>query len=216
MRINESIFYYLQLLTSFISNAQSGFTNEVNAIGQKYDTLYDVSKESIVFTGSSSIRVWKDLQERFPEHQVINSGFGGSQAVDLLQFTNDLILRYKPKKVFIYEGDNDIQSKKRPKEIISTIAEISDLIFKDNPQTEIILISAKPSISRWKLRRKYKKLNRKMDKMTLTDGRLKYVDVWKPMLDGRKVKKDIFVEDGLHMNSKGYEIWYSTLKNYVN
>ncbi|WKX74981.1 GDSL-type esterase/lipase family protein [Zobellia laminariae] len=210
------IYFIIFFLVSFISNAQSGFTDEVKAIGQKYDTLYDASKESIVFTGSSSIRVWKDLQERFPDHQVINSGFGGSQALDLLQFTNDLILRYKPKKVFIYEGDNDIQSKKRPNEIISTIAEIRDLIFKDNPQTEIVLISAKPSISRWKLRRKYKKLNRKMDKMTLTDGRLKYVDIWKPMLDGRKVKQDIFVEDGLHMNAKGYEIWYSTLKNYVN
>ncbi|MBU2945193.1 GDSL-type esterase/lipase family protein [Zobellia uliginosa] len=210
------IYIIIFLLTGLIANAQSSFTQEVAAITQKYDSLYDASRESIVFTGSSSIRVWNDLQERFPDHQVINSGFGGSQAVDLLQFTNDLILNYQPKKVFIYEGDNDIQSKKRPKEIISTISQIRDLIFENNPQTEIVFISAKPSISRWKLRRKYKRLNRKMEKMTLTDGRLKYVDVWKPMLEGRKVKQDIFVSDGLHMNSKGYEIWYTELKNHVN
>ncbi|CAM4416040.1 GDSL-type esterase/lipase family protein [Zobellia roscoffensis] len=210
------VYLILLLLSGIVSNAQSSFSKEVQAITQKYDSLYDASQESIVFTGSSSIRVWKDLQQRFPNHQVINSGFGGSQAVDLLQFTNDLILNYKPKKVFIYEGDNDIQSKKRPKEIISTMAQIRDLIFANNPQTEIVFISAKPSISRWKLRRKYKRLNRKMEKMTLTDGRLKYVDVWKPMLDGRKVKQDIFVSDGLHMNSKGYEIWYTALKNHVN
>ncbi|WP_276167596.1 GDSL-type esterase/lipase family protein [Zobellia alginiliquefaciens] len=210
------VYLVLLLLCGVISNAQSSFTKEVAAITQKYDSLYDASKESIVFTGSSSIRVWKDLQERFPDHQVINSGFGGSQAVDLLQFTDDLILHYKPKKVFIYEGDNDIQNKKRPNEIIGTITQIRDLIFANNPQTEIVFISAKPSISRWKLRRKYKRLNRKMEKMTLTDNRLKYVDVWKPMLDGRKVKQDIFVSDGLHMNSKGYEIWYAALKNYVN
>lgn len=52
--------------------------------------------------------------------------------------------------------------------------------------------------------------------MTLTDNRLQYVDVWNPMLNGRKVKQDIFVSDGLHMNSKGYEIWYTVLKDYVN
>ncbi|MBU3025168.1 MULTISPECIES: GDSL-type esterase/lipase family protein [Zobellia] len=204
------------LLASFSLHAQSAFNKEVKAIVQKYDSLYDASQESIVFTGSSSIRVWKDLQERFPEHQIINSGFGGSQAIDLLQFTDELILRYHPKKVFIYEGDNDIQNKKKPKDIIRTITAIKDSIFKENPQTEIVFISAKPSLARWKLRRKYKRLNRKMEKMTYTDGRLLYVDVWNPMLDGRKVKQDIFVEDGLHMNPKGYEIWYSVLKDYLN
>ncbi len=210
------LYLLLFLFASFTLQAQSVFEKEVESITKKYDTLYDASKESIVFTGSSSIRVWKDLQQRFPDYQVINSGFGGSQATDLLQFTNNLILHYQPKKVFIYEGDNDIQNKKRPKEIISTLIEIQDLIFKNNPQTQIVLISAKPSIARWKLRRKYKRLNRKIEKMTLTDGRLSFVDVWKPMLDGRKVKQDIFVSDGLHMNSKGYEIWYTALKNYVN
>ncbi|MUH36648.1 G-D-S-L family lipolytic protein [Zobellia amurskyensis] len=210
------LYLLLFLFASFTLQAQSVFEKEVESITKKYDTLYDASKESIVFTGSSSIRVWKDLQQRFPDYQVINSGFGGSQATDLLQFTNNLILHYQPKKVFIYEGDNDIQNKKRPKEIISTLVEIQNLIFKNNPQTQIVLISAKPSIARWKLRRKYKRLNRKIEKMTLTDGRLSFVDVWKPMLDGRKVKQDIFVSDGLHMNSKGYEIWYTALKNYVN
>ncbi|MDB2606380.1 GDSL-type esterase/lipase family protein [Zobellia sp.] len=212
MRLCITVF----LLSYLITNAQSTFSKEVEDIALKYDTLYDATRESIVFTGSSSIRVWKDLQARFPDYQIINSGFGGSQATDLLQFTDKLVLNYKPKKVFIYEGDNDIQSKKRPKEIIHTLTEIRDLIFSDNPKTEIIFISAKPSISRWKLRRKYKRLNRKIEKMTRTDIRLQYIDVWKPMLNGRKVKEDIFAKDGLHMNSKGYDIWYSVLEDYVN
>jgi lysophospholipase L1-like esterase len=44
---------------------------------------------------------------------------------------------------------------------------------------------------------------------------MNYADVWKPMLSRRKVKEDIFIEDGLHMNAKGYEIWYEALKPYV-
>ena len=81
-------------------------------IVKRNDSLWDSSRETIVFTGSSSIRFWEDLQERFPENQVLNAGFGGSQASDLLYHLNDLVLRYKPKKVFVYEGDNDIFSKK--------------------------------------------------------------------------------------------------------
>ncbi len=97
----------------------SRFQEEVLAIQEKYETLWDSTKETIVFTGSSSIRTWKNLQEIFPEYQIVNSGFGGSQATDLLAYTDELILQYNPKKVFIYEGDNDLNDHKKPKKIIS-------------------------------------------------------------------------------------------------
>lgn len=191
------------------------FKEQVEEISKKYDTLLDPSKATIVFTGSSSIRIWRDLQNRFPEYQIVNSGFGGSQASDLLFYADELILRYKPKMVFIYEGDNDINAKKKTKDIITTSQQIIDHIRKNNPSTEIVLIAAKPSIARWKLKGKYKRLNRKFEKLAQEDELLAYADVWKPMLDGRKVKEDIFIEDGLHMNAKGYDIWYGVIKDYL-
>lgn len=197
-------------------NSQDLFKEEVLNIVERNDSLWDSSKETIIFTGSSSIKFWGDLQERFPDQHILNAGFGGSQAYDLLYYLNDLVLRYNPKKVFVYEGDNDIFSKKRPKEVVQTTQDIIELIEKGNPNTSIILISTKPSIARWRLRKKYKRLNRRLEKLALTASNLSYANVWDTMLDGRKVMKDIFVEDGLHMNAKGYEIWYQTLKEYVD
>jgi lysophospholipase L1-like esterase len=191
------------------------FAEEVEAIQKKYDSHWDVSKETIVFTGSSSIRIWHNLQERFPEHQIINSGFGGSQASDLLWYSQELILRFRPKKVFIYEGDNDISAGKRPKEIMKDISGIISKIGAQNAMTEIVLIAAKPSIARWNLKRYYKRLNRKFRKLSRRDVQINYADVWKPMLDRRKVKEDIFIEDGLHMNAKGYEIWFKTITPFL-
>lgn len=133
----------------------------------------------------------------------------------LLYFCENLVLRYHPKKVFIYEGDNDISAQKRPGEIISTTQEIINLIRAQNPSTQIILISAKPSIARWKLRGKYKRLNRKFERLSKKDDLLYYADVWTPMLDGRKLKRDIFIEDGLHMNPRGYDIWFEVMKAFV-
>jgi lysophospholipase L1-like esterase len=161
------------------------------------------------------VRIWSDLQERFPEIQIVNSGFGGSEASDLLMFTDDLILRYKPRKVFIYEGDNDLNSNKKPRLVLSDIKSIILRIRADRPDTEIVLIAAKPSIARWQLRRRYKRLNRKMKKMVKNNNHVAFADVWKPMLQDRQVKQDIFITDGLHMNSKGYDIWYNVLKPYV-
>ena len=191
------------------------FKNEVDAIQKKYDTLWDASRETIVFTGSSSVRIWKTLESSFPNHQIVNSGFGGSEASDLLAYSNELIYRFKPKKVFIYEGDNDINSKKKPKRIISDMQLIIAGIRAQNPNTKIVLIAAKPSLARWNHRRNYKRLNRKFKKLSKNDPLIDYVDVWRPMLIGRKVKPDIFIADGLHMNEKGYRIWYETIKDYI-
>lgn len=208
-------FTFLLAITSF-GQEENMFTQEVNSITAKYDSIWDASKETIVFTGSSSVRLWRKLQEEFPDHQIINSGFGGSQASDLLYFVDELILSYNPKKVFIYEGDNDLWAKKRPSDVLDTTADIIRRIKAKNTATQVILISAKPSISRWKIRRKYKRLNRKMERFTQNDPNLFFVDVWKPMLNKRKLKTDIFIEDGLHMNQKGYDIWYETMKDLVN
>ncbi|SDS86646.1 Lysophospholipase L1 [Maribacter dokdonensis] len=210
-----TVLIFFVSLTSF-GQVENVFTKEVKDITAKYDSIWDSSKETIVFTGSSSVRLWRKLQEEFPNHQIINSGFGGSQASDLLYFIDELILSYNPKKVFIYEGDNDLWAKKRPADVLDTTADIIRRIKAKNASTQVILISAKPSISRWKIRGKYKRLNRKMERFTQDDPNLFYVDVWKPMLNKRKLKTDIFIEDGLHMNQKGYDIWYAAMKDLVN
>ena len=209
---------YTFLLFGFFSIAQQpvGFTGEVDAISKKYDTLWDTTKQSIIFTGSSSIRMWKTLNELFPKEQILNTGFGGSQAIDLLYHLEPLVLKYNPKKVFIYEGDNDLWAKKKPKEIIATTWEIINKIHTVHHNASIVLIGTKPSISRWKLRGRYKRLNKKLEKVSKSNPKLTYVDVWYPMLNHKKLKKDIFISDGLHMNQKGYDIWYETMKELVN
>lgn len=216
MRIQLLLLFFLFLAPFSQAQETSQFADEVLAIQKKYDSILDSSRETIVFTGSSSVRIWHDLQERFPKHQIVNSGFGGSQASDLLLYTNELIVRYKPKKVFIYEGDNDISAGKNSKIIISDIQQIIRKIRTQNSAVKVVLIAAKPSIARWELKRDYKRLNRKFKKMSRKDADISYVDVWKPMLDRRKVKQDIFIEDGLHMNAKGYEIWYNAMKPFLD
>ncbi|MFT4831648.1 MAG: lysophospholipase L1-like esterase [Psychroserpens sp.] len=195
---------------------QSGpFQDEVLSIQKKYDGLWDASKTTIVFTGSSSIRMWNNIQDAFPEYQVINSGFGGSMSSDLLIYTNELILKYKPKKVFIYEGDNDIVAKVQTRDILENTRAIINRINAKDPKTEIVLISAKPSIARWGYRNKYKRLNRGFLRLSKKDDTISYANVWEPMLYKNKVRHDLFREDGLHMNSKGYDLWLSVIKDHV-
>lgn len=190
------------------------FEAQVKEIGEIYPAAE--YQESVVFTGSSSVRMWKDLATDFPNHKVVNAGFGGSQAVDLLHYVDELILKYRPTQVFIYEGDNDISAGKSTEIIMETLNLIVSAIKLELPDTEIVLIGAKPSISRWEMVDKYVHLNTEIEKYSaVTDG-VKYADVWSGMLgQDSKPLPDIFIHDNLHMNRKGYEIWAREIGKFL-
>jgi len=205
------LFLFVLCSTLGFSQTTVPFAEEVNALEKKYDSLWDANKETIVFTGSSSIKYWKSLESKFPNHQIVNTGFGGSKASDLLLHTEALILNFQPKQVFIYEGDNDVSAEIKTKEIIGTVNQIIAKIKAQNANTKIVLISAKPSIARWHLKRDYKKLNRQFRKICRKDNTISYGNVWDAMIANRKVRNDIFVSDGLHMNTEGYRLWYNVI-----
>jgi len=202
----------------FFVVAQKGadFREEVDSITERYKHLRNKNLKTVVFTGSSSIRLWEGLEEYFPGHQIINTGFGGSEAADLLEFINPLILDYHPAKVFIYEGDNDISFRRSPARVLRTTKKILHHIWDKFPNTEIVLIAAKPSPDRWHLKRRYLRLNRKFQKYANKTSRVDYANVWDVMIRGEEVDDSLFVEDGLHMNEKGYSLWYEVLKSHLN
>jgi lysophospholipase L1-like esterase len=191
------------------------FKSEIeNLITAKHDL--DPSKRLVVFTGSSSVRMWKDVQTYFPEYHVINNGFGGSHFSDLLHYYPELILRFTPDVLFIYEGDNDISSGKEPAIIAEETKILIKRIRKDLPKTRIILISPKPSIARWNLKPKYEALNLELKKLAARKKSVEFADVWSAMLDENgEVFKDIFLQDNLHMNKKGYDIWGKVIGEFL-
>lgn len=191
------------------------FESEIQLLKQRTDSLWNGSKGALLFTGSSSVRMWEDLQERFPDQRILNTGFGGSQASDLLYYLEPLVLEYEPKKVFIYQGDNDLAEGKKAGEVIKTLEQITNNLQKANPVISIVLISAKPSISRWNLRGKYKRLNRKLKRWASRDSSVDFVDVWNPMLTAKKPNTSLFIADGLHMNASGYDIWEAALAPFI-
>ena len=192
------------------------FEDEVRELLVRNDSLWDPGRPALVFTGSSSIRMWDDLQERFPAHQILNSGFGGSEGTDLLFYLNPLVLAYAPERVFIYEGDNDLAEGKRPGQVIKTLEQIAGSVHVRYPGIPIIFIASKPSISRWGLRGKYRRFNRRLARWTEEDPSLHFADVWNPMLKNGTLDESLFIEDGLHMNTAGYDIWEEVLQPLID
>jgi lysophospholipase L1-like esterase len=80
----------------------------------------------------------------------------------------------------------------------------------------VYFITPKPSIARWHLKDLYIAYNQQLKEWASRQKKVTYVDVWTPLLDSTgQPQKDIFIEDGLHLNKKGYEIWSAAIKPYV-
>lgn len=169
----------------------------------------------IVFTGSSSVRLWRSAGLLSKGSPIINTGFGGSTAFGLNYYLEDLVLRYNPKQVFIYEGDNDIAAGRDTRTILEHLDTIFTRIWNQNPATEIIYIAAKPSPLRWELYKEYEALNKAIERRAKKEDRLVFADIYSPMLKKGQVREDLFVEDRLHMNSVGYAIWAEVIRPLV-
>jgi lysophospholipase L1-like esterase len=206
----------LLILFGMCTSAQdpTRFQKEIDAI-KINDTAYK-NKSVILFTGSSTIRMWKSLHIDFENKPVVNHGFGGSEMSDLLYYADDLILSYQPSQIFIYEGDNDISAGKTTQQIIAAADSLLKKIRMKMPQVPVYFISAKPSKARWHLQKKYIDFNSSLKSFVSKKKNVYFLDLWKPMIDGNGVVfQDIFIEDGLHMNAKGYAIWKKEIGKYL-
>lgn len=167
----------------------------------------------IVFVGSSSIRMW-DLPKSFPDLPAINRGFGGSELCDSVHYFDLLVARHEPQVVVLYAGDNDAAGGKKAEQILADFRAFVGQMKEKLPESRLVYISIKPSLARWKLADEMQKANRRIAAECRHDEeRLHFVDVWPEMLGpDHKPRKELFLDDGLHMNDEGYQIWVSLLQ----
>lgn len=165
-------------------------------------------KGAILFIGSSSIRLWKSLADDFPGLKTINRGFGGSELADSVHFANRIVFPYQPRLIVVYAGGNDINAGKSPEDVFADFKEFSRLVATQLPRTRIAYISVAPNPARWSQVDRVRKANQLISEHVKSDARLSFIDVFSHMLgkDGQPLP-DIFVEDRLHMNPKGYALW---------
>ncbi|HWE94201.1 MAG TPA: SGNH/GDSL hydrolase family protein [Tepidisphaeraceae bacterium] len=183
------------------------FENEIAAF-EKADREHSPAKDVNLFVGSSSIRFWKTLTEDFPGVPVLNRGFGGSQIADSTRYAGRIVLPYHAKRIFYYEGDNDLAAGRQPAQLLADFKAFVEKVHGAQPGVPIYFIAVKPSPSRAKLLEKAREANRLIEAYTKEGKNLFYVDVFTPMLDkDGKPRPELFGPDMLHMNRKGYELW---------
>lgn len=204
------------LLTSCSQKSDKPFYQDIQAF-KKADKKSFPPKNAILFVGSSSFTKWKDVSDYFPGYTIINRGFGGSQIPDVTRYADDIIIPYEPRQVVIYCGDNDIATGTlSATDVLQRFMTLFNIIRNKLPETNVVFVSIKPSPSREKYMSIIEDANIMIRQFLSGYRETAYVDIYHPMLDrDGKPRKELFLEDDLHMNEKGYAIWRDAIKPYL-
>lgn len=213
-----ALLFQLLLVFASIFAQKAPFFDEIAAL-QKADSLTPPATGQVLFIGSSSFTLWRDVQLAFPGSRITNRAFGGSTLSDQIRYFSTVVVPCKPRQVVIYCGENDFAQDKNltPEAVVSLFKTLFSLIKKHcGRRTEVVFVSMKPSPSRAHLMPKYIAANHEIARFLKKKRRTAYVDIWPNMLgpDGQP-RRELFVDDLLHMNSAGYEIWQKAIGPFL-
>ena len=188
---------------------------------QNFKTLDQQSappSNAILLVGSSSFTKWQNVSDYFPGKIIINRGFGGSRLTDLNSYSEDLLNPYQPKQIIIYCGENDFADDAQLKAdvVVDRLKVFYKKIREKFPNIQVDFISIKYSPSRENLWPQMKEANKKIAKFMKKEKNAEFINITKIMNDANgNVRKDLFVEDMLHMTPEGYQLWTKVMNPFM-
>ena len=172
---------------------------------------------SIVFIGSSSIKNWTDVAADFPGLPVLNRGFGGSTLADVVYYIDRILIRYRPRRVVLYAGDNDMVEGRTPEQVVGDYRAFIARLRSALPKARVVYVAIKPSPSRRIYIDRMRETNQRIRAEIARDSLQTYVDIFTPMLNATgQPRPELFLSDSLHLSRAGYLLWRSLLAPVVH
>ena len=186
------------------------------------------SNQAVLFIGSSSIRLWKSIEEDLDTYEPIKRGYGGAHYYDIIHFTNRLVSPHKVKAIAIFVA-NDITGKENginnqtvnrdlsPKEVLRLVKFVTKEIRKSHEKVPIFFIETTPTSKRWKVWGKISKANDLIENYTSKSENLYYINTRSFYIGSDGMPNDsLFVKDKLHLNREGYKLWGKIIKEHFD
>lgn len=161
----------------------------------------------MLFVGSSTIRMWHTFKHDVGSLNAINRGFGGSTMHDVNTLSNELVFRYNPKLVFVYEGDNDLAYGAKLSKFTVPLIQFANNFHHNLPHARLFLLAIKPSPARFHRWPAYRQANEWMRQQAPAHG-WTFIDANQGLLNANgRPNPRYYAEDGVHFSSEGYKIW---------
>jgi hypothetical protein len=186
---------------------------------EKRDSLETYSSNAILFTGSSSIRLWSTISKDMAPYEVTHRGYGGAKFSDYVYYAKRIIYPHKFKAMVLFIA-NDITGSdqdKTPEQVVALCRYVVKTVHQKYPSAPVFWIEVTPTPSRWKVWSKIKEENRLMKEMSKKTSNFYVIETTASYLNEKgEPRKELFRDDQLHMNKDGYAIWTEIIKKALN
>lgn len=180
------------------------------------DQIETYPDDAILFVGSSSIRLWSTIEEDMVPYSVIQRGYGGAKLSDVAYYTKRLVYPHRFRALVLFVA-NDIcgsDDDKSIDEIAFLFKTIIQTVRKKYPKTPIFFIEITPTNSRWQVWPQIQEANRTIKSICERQPNLYFIDTSRHFLNPEsQPKSELFLEDQLHLNHHGYQIWSMLIKS---
>jgi len=189
------------------------YEDEIKRLEQQRAQL--AYQPATLFYGSSSIRLWEGLADDFSGLRPVNLGFGGSTLAACCWFFDHVMAGYKPERLIFYGGDNDLGDGRHPKEVFLFFQQLAARVTKRFGSIPCYFISLKPSIARWNMAGQFAFTNQIISvEIRNNHPDWHWIDIYEQMLDQNGYpNREYYLEDGLHLSEKGYQVWKNNILN---
>lgn len=184
---------------------------------------------SITKVGKDNPKLVDEVRMKDGSQACINHGFGTSSADDLLYYYHRMVRPYEPRVLVLATGANDVGFGYSAKEIMEIEARIIDWAQADFPGIKIYCFNMIPTVKSkgqeniaTRVRDEYNEIledycNRKenVTYVSLIDQPF-FFENPEDVGDYDKIREDIFVDDLVHMNPKGYAMFMDFLRELLD
>ena len=177
------------------------------------------SDQSILFVGSSSIRLWSTLEEQMAPYPVIQRGFGGCRTPDVVQYLKRIAYPHHFRALVIFVG-NDLTG--APNDLSATetmlnFKQMVKIIRSKYRRQPIFIIEITPCQSRWKQWSQIKQTNTVLKAYCQKGKNLEFIETAQSFLNEKgEPRNELFRDDHLHLNPDGYKIWSALIKAEIS
>jgi len=171
-------------------------------------------KNTLLVTGSSSVRLWDSIHTDLAPFQVMQRGYGGAKLTDFNHYAERIIKPHSFKAILIFVA-NDItggEFDRNPREVFQLYKTLVKQIGERNPHTPVFWIEVTPTPSRWSAIGEIRKSGELIRSYCDRKQDLYYLDTYEVFMnqDGEP-DPGYFRQDMLHLNWKGYLLWSETI-----
>ena len=178
--------------------------------------------QAILYYGSSSIRFWAGLPNDMAPWPAIKRGYGGAKLPDAIHYAPRIVGPHlgetnpdRCRAVVLFVA-NDISGKDddaTPSKVADRFSQLHQWIRKQDATIPVFWIEVTPTRKRWSHWQKISDATKRIGQTIDTDANTHLIATAGSYLgiDG-KPRAELFVNDQLHLNEAGYQLWAGLIK----